>query len=132
MRGRLALWGMSEERLSRRNTIVGAITVTALIASFGLAVLARGKPDVAVVIVAPAGTVVRLDGETPRELPQQPNTPNTLVSYYFLTEPGTREARFREPSAPERTQMLDINASRVPVIYTLLRDSLREMKARER
>jgi hypothetical protein len=123
---------MPEDRLSRRNTFVGAVTVTALIASFALAVLARGKADVPVVIVAPAGSMIRLDGDTPRELPPQPNTPNTLASYYFLTQPGVHEVRFQEPNGPHRSQDLSIPASRVPVIYTLLRDTLREMKARSR
>ena len=121
---------MPDDRISSRNTIIGAITITALIVSLVLAVMARRKVDVPVVIVAPVGTVVRMDGEKPRELPQQPNTPNTLASYYFLAQPGDHEVKFQEPNRAPRNQTVTIETSRVPVIYTLLRDTLREMKAR--
>ena len=121
-----------QDKTSRRNVIVGAITVTALIVSFVLALRARDRVDVPLVIVAPAGTVVEVAGEEPRLLPQQPNTDNTLSSYYFLMEAGEHDVEFQEPGRQRRSQTLTVRASRVPVIYTLLRDSLREMRERTR
>jgi hypothetical protein len=117
---------------SNRNAIVGAITLTAIAVSFILAIRARDRVDVPLVIVAPVGTTVELDGDQPRELPQQPNTPNTLASYYFLTESGDHQIRFQEPGRPAREQSVNVPPSNMPVIFTLLRDTLREMKERSR
>ena len=120
------------ERTSNRNAILGAITLAALAISFILAIRARDRVDVPLVIVAPQGTTVELDGEKPRQLPPQPNTPSSLASFYFLTQAGEHEVRFQEPGRPEREQNLTVPPSRMPVIYTLLRDTLREMKERSR
>jgi hypothetical protein len=119
-----------QERTSRRNAVLGGITITAIIISFALALRARDRVDVPVVIVAPVGTAVELDGDEPRVLPPQPNTPSTLASFYFLTEAGEHEVRFQERGGAARTQAITVRASRMPVIYTLLRDTLREMRER--
>jgi hypothetical protein len=120
------------ERRFNRNAILGAITLTAIAASFVLAIRSRDRVDVPLVVVAPVGTTVELDGDAPRRLPQQPNTPNTLASYYFLTEAGRHTVRFQEPGRAVREQSIDIAPSRMPVILTVLRDTLREMKERRR
>lgn len=130
-RGRFALLRMSE-RIERRNTIIGAITIGALLISFILAIVARRKVDVPVVVVAPVGTVVTLDGDAARQLPAQPNTPSTLASYYFLTNAGAHEVGFQEPGRPGRVQLVTIPETKLPVILTLLRDTLREMKESRR
>jgi hypothetical protein len=118
------------EHIQRRNIVVGAITIAALAASFILALRVRDRVDVPLVIVAPAGTAVTVDGEDPRVLPSQPNTPNTLASYYFLTNAGEHEVRFQAPGRARREQSITIRETRVPVIFTLLRDTLREMRNR--
>lgn len=115
---------------SRRTAIIGALTLTALAVSFVLAIRARDRVDVPLVIVAPTGTAVALDGESPRVLPQQPGTSATLDSYYFLTEAGEHEVSFQEPGRPARRQSVTVQRSRMPVIYTLLRDTLRAMQQR--
>lgn len=115
---------------SNRNAILGAVTVTAIAISFILAIRARDRVDVPLVIVAPLGTKVELDGDRPRTLPPQPNTPNTLASFYFLTEAGEHDIRFQEPGHPVRTQSVNVLPSKMPVIFTLLRDTLREMRER--
>lgn len=112
--------------------MIGALTVTALVASFALAIFARGgRTDMPLVIVAPAGTTITLDGRRPRDLPNQPNTPGGLSSYYFYVDEGDHEVRFREPGKPERAQVLTIPESRLPIIYTLLKDTLRQMRSRQ-
>lgn len=118
------------ENESRRNTIIGAITIGAIITSFVLALMARRKVDVPFIVVAPVGTVVTLDGAKARALPDQPNAPSTLASFYFLTDPGDHEVRFQEPGKPQRVQSVDVAETRLPVIYTLLRDTLRPMATR--
>ncbi|HET9440810.1 MAG TPA: hypothetical protein VFO52_11590 [Longimicrobiales bacterium] len=120
------------ENRSPRTALIGALTLLALVATFILAVLTRRPSNVPVVIVAPAGTAVALDGSKPRLLPDQPNTAAGLSSYYFLTRPGEHEVQFREPGKADRVQSLQIPEGSLPVIYTLLRDTLREMRARER
>jgi hypothetical protein len=113
--------------------MIGLLTLTALVASFALAIFARGgRRDMPLVIVAPTGTVVTVNDQRPRDLPSQPNTPGGLSSYYFFVDEGEQAVRFREPGKPERVQVLDIPATRLPIIYTLLKDSLREMRSRER
>jgi hypothetical protein len=119
-----------QEKSSRRNAVVGAITLTAIAISFVLAIRARDRVDVPLVIVAPVGTVVELDGDSPRRLPQQPNTSESLASYYFMTDAGEHHVRFQEPGGPMRNQAITVPATRLPVIYTLMRDTLREMKER--
>ena len=118
------------EQVQRRNVIVGAITIAALGISFALAWRARDRVEVPLVIVAPTGTAVTVDGQDPRVLPSQPNTSSTLGSYYFRTAAGEHEVRFQQPGRPGRIQAITIPATRLPVIYTLLRDTLREMKDR--
>lgn len=110
--------------------IVGGITLAALVISFALAWRARDRVDVTVIILAPAGTAVRVDGEQPRALPRQPNAPSRLVSLYFVIPAGEHEVTFQEPGRGGRTQSISIPATRLPVIYTLLRDTLREMRER--
>jgi hypothetical protein len=118
------------ERVQRRNVIVGAITVTAIAVSFALALRARQNVDVPLIIVAPAGTLVRLDGDDPRILPSQPNTSSVLASYYFMTSGGEHDVLFQEPGGARREQSITVPSTRLPVIYTLLRDTLREMRNR--
>ena len=118
------------EKVQRRNVVVGAITIAALAISFALALRARARVDVPLLIVAPAGTVVTLDGDEPRVLPSQPNTSNILGSYYFLTDAGEHEVTFQEPGGAQRSQAITIRKTRLPVIFTLLRDTLREMRNR--
>ena len=119
-----------QDRKSRRTAITGGLTLTALAVSFVLAIRARDRVDVPLVIVAPAGTTVELDGERPRVLPQQPGTSASLDSYYFLTEAGQHVVRYQEPGQAARQQSVTVHRSRMPVIYTLLRDTLREMQQR--
>jgi hypothetical protein len=102
-----------------------------LATSFVLALQARSQGEVPVVVVAPAGTIVTLDGKRPRTLPPPPNTSTELSSFYFMSDAGAHEIRFQEPGGIERVQHLAIQQSRLPVMYTLLRDTLRELKARE-
>jgi hypothetical protein len=115
-----------------RTALVGALAIVALFGSFVLAIMSRGRTDMPLVIVAPSGTSVTVNDRQPRDLPQQPNTSQGLSSYYFFVDQGDHEVRFREPGKAERLQTLTIPASRVPIIYTLLNDTLREMKARNR
>lgn len=115
---------------SRRTAIIGALTLAALAISLVLAIRARDRVDVPLVIVAPKGTAVEVDGERPRVLPQQPGTSTALDSYYFMTAAGEHEVNFQEPGRPARRQSVTVQAGRMPVIYTLLRDTLREMQQR--
>ena len=111
--------------------LIGALTIVALVTSFWLAIRARGGgSNMPLVIVAPTGTVVKVNGRNPRDLPNQPNTPGGLASYYFFVDEGEYQVSFREPGKSERLQMLEIPESRLPVIYTLLNDTLREMRSR--
>jgi hypothetical protein len=116
----------------RRQAIIGVLTVIVLIAAFVLAWRARRYNDVPFVVVAPVGTVVTLDGLKPRVLRNQPNTSSTLASFYFLTDAGPHQVRFQEPGKSSHEQSVAIEASRLPVIYTLLRDTLRPVAPRTR
>lgn len=118
------------ERSSRRNAVIGGITLTALALSFILALRARDRVDVPLVIVAPVGTVIEVDGDTPRRLPAQPNTSAALASYYFMIEAGDHQVRFHEPGRPARTQPITVPATRLPVIFTLMQDTLRALRER--
>ena len=118
------------EKVQRRNVIIGAITIVALGISFALAWRARDRSEVPLVIVAPAGTAVTVDGQDPRVLPSQPNTSPSLDSYYFRTAAGEHEVRFQQPGRVARVQAITIPATRLPVIYTVLRDTLRALKER--
>jgi hypothetical protein len=118
------------EQVQRRNVIVGAITVAAIAISFALALRARDSMDVPVIIVAPAGTLVRLDGDQPRILPSQPNTSPALASYYFLTRAGEHGVIVQAPGGVRHEQSITVRPTRMPVIFTLLRDTLREMRDR--
>lgn len=118
------------EQVRRRNVIIGAVTVAAIAISFALALRARDRVDVPLIIVAPVGTFVRLDGDEPRVLPSQPNTSTALASYYFLTEAGEHGVVFQEPGAARHEQSITVRPTRMPVIYTLLRDTLSEMRNR--
>ena len=126
---------MSRESIpngSPRTALIGAITVMALIAVFLLAVLSRKQSDVPLVIVAPQGTAIEVDGREPRVLPAQPGTDAALASFYYLIPPGEYAVRYRQPGAGERVQKVQVANSDRPIIYTLLRDSLHEMQARVR
>ena len=118
------------EPIKRRNVIIGALTIGTLAISFVLALRTRARIDVPVVIVAPVGTVVTMDAQDPRILPSQPNTSSALASYYFATTAGPHEIRFQQPGRPRRSQDVIVPPTRLPVIYTLLRDTLREMRNR--
>lgn len=108
------------------------MTVVALFASFLLAILSRGRTEMPLVIVAPTGTTVTVNDRKPRDLPEQPGTPGGLSSHYFFVDVGEYDVRFREPGKPERLQTLHIEPTREPIIYTLLNDTLRAMRARSR
>ena len=110
--------------------LIGALTIVALVASFWLAIRARGvgNANMPLVIVAPSGTIVKVNGRNPRDLPNQPHTPDGLASYYFFVDEGEYQVSFREPGKAERLQMLDIEPTRSPIIYTLLKDTLRLMR----
>ena len=110
--------------------MIGALAIVALTASFIVAILARGKTEIPLVIVAPVGTTITLEDRVARNLPNAPNMSEGLASHYFMVDEGQYRVRIRQPGKPEAVQDLDIPASRVPVIYTLLNDTLREMKAR--
>ena len=110
--------------------MIGALTLVALIISFMLAIRARDQGDVALVIVVPAGTELRIEGARPRALPEQPDMQAGLTSFYFMTRPGEHDVVFREPGKSERTQSIEVPQENAPVIYTLLHDSLRRMQAR--
>lgn len=118
------------EGIKRRNVIIGALTIAALAVSFVLALRMRARIDVPVVIVAPAGTVVTMDAQEARILPSRPNTSSALASYYFSTTAGLHEVRFQQPGRPRRMQDITVPSTRLPVIYTLLRDTLRELRNR--
>jgi hypothetical protein len=47
-----------------------------------------------------------------------------------MIEAGDHDVRFQEPDRPLRVQSIAVRRSGMPVIYTLLRDTLREMKNR--
>ena len=117
---------------SRRNVVVGAVTMLALFAGITLSILARRQTDVPFVVVAPSSTTVELDGRKPRTLPNEPRGSSALVSYYFITSPGMHEVTFQQPGGVRRTQSLDIKSTTLPVIYNLVNDSLQEMPARSR
>lgn len=120
------------EMSSRRNAVIGGITLTAIALSFILALRARDRVDVALVIVAPAGTMIEVDGDAPRRLPAQPNTSAALASYYFITDAGDHQVRFQEPGRPVRTQPITVPATDLPVIFTLMQDTLRAVRERGR
>lgn len=113
-----------------RTALIGALTIVVLAASFILAIMARAKPDVAFVVVAPAGTSVILSDHEARNLPNRPSTSEGLASHYFMIQPGEHEVRFKQPGRAEAAQLVTVPPSRMPVIYTLLNDTLREMKSR--
>ncbi len=113
---------------NRRTAVIGAITVAALVVSFILAIRAGDGRPVPLIIVVPEGTQVQLEGADRRDLPEQPNTSEGLTSYYFQADAGKRDVTFREPGKPVRIQSIEIPAQRQPVIYTLLRDTLRPMQ----
>ena len=115
---------------SRRHLILGAMTIIALAASFYLAIMARRQTDVPLVLIAPVGTTVTIDGKQPRLLPNQPRAAEDLASFYFLTTAGEHEISFRRPGGAPRVQVISVAETRLPVIYTLLRDTLYEMKGR--
>lgn len=115
-----------------RTALIGALTVIALSASFVLAIMSRGRTEMPLVIVAPAGTAITVNDRKPRDLPEQPGTPGGLSSHYFFVDVGEYQVRFQEPGKPERLQTLRIEPAREPIIYTLLNDTLREMRARSR
>lgn len=113
---------------NRRTALIGAITLAALVISFILAIRAGDGRPVPLIIVVPEGTQVQLEGADQRDLPEQPNTSEGLTSYYFQADAGRRDVTFRETGKPARTQSIEIPARRAPVIYTLLRDTLRLMQ----
>ena len=115
-----------------RTALSGALTIAVLATSFILAILARGQADVALVVVAPEGTVITLNDREARELPDRPSTSEGLASHYFMVQPGDHDIRFKLPGRPESVQLISVPASKMPVIFTLLNDTLREMKARAR
>ena len=115
-----------------QTALIGALTIVALAASFIFAIMARGRSNMPLVIVAPAGTVLTVNDRKPRDLPSQPNTPGDLASYYFFVDAGEHQVRFQEPGKAERAQVLVIEETRMPIIYTLLKDTLREMRARSK
>jgi hypothetical protein len=115
-----------------RTALIGALTIIVLAASFILAIRARGNPDVALVIVAPEGTSVRLNDAAARELRNRPTNSEGLASHYFTVHPGDHDVRFKQPGRPETVQMINVPSSDMPVIFTLLNDTLREMKAAAR
>ena len=116
-------------RGSRRQSMIGAIALLGLAALFAFAIMARTHTDISLVVVAPAGTRVRVDGNEPRRLPEQPNTSSALASFHFTTTSGAHQVIFQEPGKPQREQTIELEATRLPVIYTLLRDSLRELQS---
>jgi hypothetical protein len=113
---------------NRRTAVIGALTLAALIISFILAIRARAPAQVQLVIVAPAGSEVRVEGARSRTLPEQPHTSEGLTSFYFTITPGHHEVRFRERGKAERIQAIEVAAQNRPAIYTLLRDTLRAMQ----
>ena len=123
--------GAGESR-SPRTAWIGAITIAAIFASFLLAILARKQTHVPFVVVAPLNTVVELDGNKPRVLPNEPRRSSELVSYYFRIRPGEHEVTYRLGDGIVKRQSVQISNSEYPVIYTLLDDSLHEMKPRVR
>ena len=115
-----------------RTALIGALTILVLAVSFTLAILARGEPDIPLVVVAPEGTVVTLNDREARQLPNQPSTSEGLASHYFMVQPGEHDVRFKQPGRPESVQVITVPSSDMPVIFTLLNDTLREVKARAR
>jgi hypothetical protein len=113
-----------------RTALIGALTIVALIASFVLAIMARGHDNIALVIVTPEGTTVSIGDREARELPNRPATSEGLASHYFMVDAGEHDITFKEPGKPQSVQSVTVPDSRMPVIYTLMRDTLREMKPR--
>ena len=124
-------WNPNVQKKSR-TALIGALTIVVLAISFMLAIRARGNPDVALVVVAPEGTRITLNDREARDLPNRPSTSEGLASHYFMVRPGDHDVRFKQPGRPEAVQMISVPSSDMPVIFTLLNDTLREMKARAR
>jgi hypothetical protein len=121
-------WEPNPQKKSR-TALIGALTIIVLAVSFTLAILARGEADVPLVVVAPEGTLITLDDREARQLPRQPSTSEGLASHYFMVQPGEHDVRFKQPGRPESVQVITVPTSDMPVIFTLLNDTLREMKA---
>ena len=122
----------ANESGSRRHRLLGAITIVALFGSVLLAILAKKQTDVPFVVVAPINTAIELDGAKPRILPSEPRGSATQATYYFRAKPGEHEVILQHADGRILKQVVTISASDYPVIYTLLNDSLHEMRARSR